>query len=51
MIKNENKYKENIEKLLKSNVYNLGKSAEVGGEYIINAVKEKIDERRSKNEK
>lgn len=51
MIKNENKYKENIEKLLKSNVYNLGKSSEVGGEYIINAVKEKIDERRSKNEK
>lgn len=50
MLKNEQKYRKNIEKLIESNVYNLGKSSEVGGKYIINAVQEKVEERRKNNE-
>ena len=48
MLKNGNVYKKKIQKLRQETVYNLGNSAEVGAEYIINKVQEKIKERKKK---
>ena len=48
MLKNHQKYQKKIAKLKKDSVYNLGNSAEVGAEYIINCVQEKIKERKKK---
>ena len=48
MLKNPEKYKKQIHDLKKDSVYNLGKSAEVGAEYIINCVQTKIKERKNK---
>ena len=48
MLKNPDKYKKQITDLEKDSVYNIGKSAEVGGEYIIKRVQEKIKERKKK---
>ena len=49
MLKNPEKYNEKIRKLREDSVYNLGKSAKVGGEYLISLVQEKVKERK-KNE-
>ncbi len=52
ILKNYQKYQKDIEKITKESVYNIGSSSEVGGDYIISAIKEKIKERKSgKNEK
>lgn len=51
LLKNKNKYKENIENLLDDSIYNLGNSSEKGAEYIISLIEEKIKERKNKNEK
>lgn len=48
MIKNEKVYKEKVSKLTLESVYNIGKSAEVGGDYIIEAINRKIEERSNK---
>ena len=40
------KYQKEIAKLVDKYVYNLGKSGEVGAQYIIEAIQRKIDERR-----
>ena len=48
MLKNPEKYEKQIHELKKDSVYNLGKSAEVGAEYIINCVQTKIKERKNK---
>lgn len=48
LLKNPDKYKKQIADLEKDSVYNIGKSAEVGGEYIIKCVQDKIKERKKK---
>jgi len=46
MLDDNLKYQEKIDKLVSESVYNLGNSAEVGATYIINAIQEKINERK-----
>ena len=46
MLNDELKYKEKIDKLCNESVYNIGNSAEVGGNYIINSIQEKINKRK-----
>ncbi len=38
-------YSKRIDKFFKENVYNIGKSSEIGAKYIVNSIKEKIDRR------
>jgi len=45
MLNNADKYRERIDKFVHEYVYNLGHSAQVGGDYIINAVVRKINEK------
>ena len=49
MLSESAKYSEKIKKLVDDTVYNIGHSAEVGANYIISAVKEKINERKKNN--
>lgn len=51
MLNNQKKYKEKIIKLIDDSVYNVGTSGEVGAEYIIEAIQNKIKERKENNEK
>ena len=52
ILKNYQKYQKSIAKITKECVYNIGSSGEVGGDYIISAIEEKIKERKDgKNEK
>jgi len=46
ILKEKDDYKEKIEKLVNDGVYNIGKSAEVGANYIIEAIQNKINERK-----
>ena len=46
MIKNQETYQKKINDIVDEYVYNLGKSGEVGAEYIIKCVQDKIEERR-----
>ena len=46
MLTNQKKYKEKIIKLVEDSVYNVGTSGEVGAEYIIEAIQNKIKERK-----
>ena len=46
LLKNSAKYKAQIAAQRDNSVYNLGKSAEVGAEYIIECVQDKIKERK-----
>ena len=46
MLDESKKYKEKINKLVNDSVYNIGKSGEVGANYIINAIQEKINKRK-----
>ena len=46
MLKNTKKYQEMITDMTNEYVYNLGKSGEVGANYIIQSIEEKIKERR-----
>lgn len=48
MIKNEKSYSDKIAKLTKDSVFNIGTSAQVGGDYIIEAINRKIKERSKK---
>ena len=48
MLKNQGKYQKKISTLRNDSVYNLGKSAEVGAEYIIDCIQAKIKERKKK---
>ena len=48
ILQNENNYKTRIEKIVNENVYNIGKSSEVGGQYILSAIKNKIEARKEK---
>ncbi len=48
MIKNEKSYSDKIAKLTKDIVFNIGTSAQVGGDYIIEAINRKIKERSKK---
>lgn len=48
MLKDPKKYQKKISALKKDSVYNLGNSAEVGAEYIINCVQTKVKERKKK---
>lgn len=45
MLKNPSKYQKQIAALKKESMYNIGKSAEIGGKYIIKCVQDKIKER------
>lgn len=51
MLNNKDKYKEKIIKLVDDSVYNICTSGQVGAEYIIEAIQNKIKERKKKNEK
>ena len=46
MIDNQKEYSEKIEKMLKEYVYNIGKSSEVGAQYILKSIKNKIEEKK-----
>lgn len=46
ILKEKDDYKEKIEKLVNDSVYNIGNSAEVGANYIIEAIQNKINERK-----
>lgn len=46
MLKDKSKYKTKIKKLVDESVYNIGHSGEVGANYIIEAIQEKINERK-----
>ena len=46
MLENNKKYSKNIEELVNNSVYNLGHRSEVGAQYIIEAVQNKINERK-----
>ena len=46
MIMNQKEYSEKIEKMLKEYVYNIGKSSEVGAQYILKSIKNKIEEKK-----
>ncbi len=48
LLKNAGRYKKQIAAQRDNSVYNLGKSAEVGAEYIIKCVQDKIKERKKK---
>lgn len=48
ILKDQKKYQKKISTLKKNSVYNLGNSAEIGAEYIINCVQTKIKERKKK---
>jgi len=50
IIKNDKEYSKKISKLVDDSVYNIGKSGEVGAEYIIEAIQNKVEERKNKNE-
>ncbi len=49
ILNNEKDYKEKIEELVKENVYNLGSSSEIGAKYIIQEIKNKIEEKKGGN--
>lgn len=51
LLKDEKKYKNDIEHLLEESIYNLGDSAEKGALYIISCIEKKIKERKKENEK
>ena len=46
MLNNSSKYESKIKKLVNESVYNIGHSGEVGANYIINAIQEKINDRK-----
>ena len=46
MLNDKLKYKERINKLYNESMYNIGKSAEIGANYIINTIQEKINKRK-----
>jgi len=48
MLKNNDKYKDKITKLVDDSVYNIGCSDKVGAEYIIKTIQDKIKERSKK---
>ena len=48
MLKSPKKYEKKITDLTNDSIYNLGKSGEVGAEYIIKCVQDKIKERKKK---
>lgn len=49
LLENSNYYKNNISKMLDEYVYNLGNSGEVGAKYILQTIKNKIEERKGGN--
>lgn len=49
MLEEGKKYEEKINKLVNDSVYNIGKSGEVGADYIINTIQEKINKRKKEN--
>ena len=48
LLKSKDKYNKKITKLVNEYVYNLGNSAEVGANYIIDVIQDKIKERSTK---
>lgn len=49
MLKENEEYREKIDDLVKDSVYNLGNSAEVGANYIVDVIQNKIQERKKEN--
>ena len=50
MLAHTDEYREQIEKVVSENVFNLGHSAEVGGAYIVSAIQRKIKEKEEKKQ-
>ena len=48
MLNNTDKYTKKIDKLLNDSVYNIGNSSEIGANYIIETIQDKIKERSKK---
>ena len=48
MLSSKDKYNKKISKLVEENVYNIGKSGEVGAKYIIKTIQDKVKERSKK---
>lgn len=48
MLENTEEYREKISKLVQDSVFNIGNSAEIGAKYIIQAIQEKINERKGR---
>ena len=46
MLNNENEYNNKITKMVEEYVYNIGKSSEIGGNYIIKEIKNKIEKKK-----
>lgn len=51
MLNNKKKYSDKINNLINDSVYNVGTSSEVGANYIIESLQEKIKSKEKKNEK
>ena len=51
MLKNRKKYSKKINELVNDSVYNLGNSSEVGAEYIIDSLQNKIKNKEDNYEK
>ena len=49
MLAESSKYKERINKLVNDSVYNIGNSGEIGANYIIKTIQEKINKRKKEN--
>ena len=49
MLNESSEYSERINKLVNDSVYNIGKSGEIGANYIIEAIQEKINKRKKEN--
>ena len=47
LLSNSKKYQKQIFDLRKKSIYNLGKSVEAGGEYIVKCIQDKIKERKN----
>ena len=50
LLTHADEYREQIDKIVKENLYNLGHSAEVGGEYIVSAIQKKIKQKEEKKQ-
>lgn len=49
MIDNQQEYSDKIEKMMQNYVYNIGRASEIGGQYIVQSIKKKIEAKKGGN--
>ena len=49
MIDNQQEYSDEIEKMMQNYVYNIGRASEIGGQYIVQSIKKKIEAKKGGN--